>query len=156
MRKRSHITVVEGETPVADGSIGSSDDALVLDADDLEHQAEVWDEFEPAQRSIAWVAPAIALVAIATWSAFYIWANRAAMFAGGTPQQWSSWITAWAIPVLLVVSLWLLATRNSTREAARFGEGADRPGRPEEPGGPRERIPAEPSSRSPAPFARPP
>lgn len=122
MRKRSHITVVEGETPVADGSIGSSDDALVLDADDLEHQAEVWDEFEPAQRSIAWVAPAIALVAIATWSAFYIWANRAAMFAGGTPQQWSSWITAWAIPVLLVVSLWLLATRNSTREAARFGE----------------------------------
>ncbi len=73
-------------------------------------------------RSYGWIVPVLAALAITIWSGFFGWANRADMLAGGTPQQWSSWIVAWSVPVLLVVVLWILAQRNSRREAARFGK----------------------------------
>src|SRR6478735_2955127 len=81
---------------------------------------------EPAQRlgRFGWVVPALAVLAILGWSGFFGWVNQRALLAGASPAQWSAWIVDWSVPVLLVVALWLLAMRNSRREAARFGEAA--------------------------------
>ena len=84
---------------------------------------EVWED-EPAPRRYGWAAPTLAILAVLGWTAFFGFAHRGEMLAGGTPEQWSGWIVAWSVPVLLVVSLWLLAMRNSRREASRFADAA--------------------------------
>ncbi|MGN6499718.1 MAG: ATPase, partial [Tsuneonella sp.] len=88
-----------------------------------EEWAEEWDD-APARRSWAWLVPAAALAAVAGWTAFFVWAGRAQMLAPASPQQWSAWIVQWSATVMLVLALWLLAMRNSRREAARFADAA--------------------------------
>jgi hypothetical protein len=68
-----------------------------------------------------WLLPGLALLIIAGWSAFFIWAHLDGISAPATAEQWTGWIGTWAIPVLLVIALWLLIMRNSHREAVRFG-----------------------------------
>ncbi len=80
-----------------------------------------WEYEEPKSLQLGWITPTLAVLAIAGWTGFFGWAHQSEILSGGTPQQWTSWITSWAIPTLLIVSLWLLAMRNSTREAAKFG-----------------------------------
>lgn len=124
------IKAVSDETPVDEIEIedsqkpvdeGSDEFEEFYDADAEEYEEFVAEDDDPSLRR-QWVAPTIALTVIAAWTGFFVWANRSEMLAGGTPQQWTGWITSWAIPVLLVVSLWMLAVRNSRREARRFGE----------------------------------
>ncbi|MFV0645095.1 MAG: ATPase [Sphingomonadaceae bacterium] len=67
-----------------------------------------------------WIAPALALIAIAGWSMFFIYARSSAMAEGASPDIWVTWVVQWSIPVILIVSLWLLAMRTSQREAHRF------------------------------------
>ncbi len=81
---------------------------------------EEWDDETPSSR-FGWLAPAVALLAVVGWTGFFLFAHQAEILAGGTVQQWSGWITAWAVPVLLIGVLWLLAMRSSSREAKRFG-----------------------------------
>jgi hypothetical protein len=71
-----------------------------------------------------WLAPVIAALAIAGWTGFFGWANRALFASGITPGDGAALIGAWAPPVLLVCVAWLLALRTSRREAARFGDAA--------------------------------
>ena len=78
------------------------------------------EDSEPVSR-FGWIAPALALLCIAGWTGFFIWAHLAEMLAGASPAEWSSWIAQWAMPAVLVVGLWLLAMRSSRREALRFG-----------------------------------
>ena len=100
----------EAETP--------SEEYLVVD--------DEWLEDEPMRRMgrFGWVVPTLAALAVLGWTGFFGWVHRQAILAGASPAQWSEWVVAWAVPVLLVVALWLLAMRNSRREAARFGEAA--------------------------------
>ncbi len=88
----------------------------------VDEYVEEWEYDAIRPRSTAWILPVLAAVAIAGWTAFYGWAHQAEILSGGTPAQWSERIIAWSIPVLLIVSFWMLALRNSTREAARYGE----------------------------------
>lgn len=88
----------------------------------IEEECEGEGAVDAPARSSAWIEPVLACAVIAAWSVFFIWANRVAILAGSSPAQWSGWIGAWAVPVLLVVSVWLLTMRNSRREAVRFGE----------------------------------
>ena len=74
----------------------------------------------PASRLPEWLVPALALLAIAGWSGFFAWA-RAADFTGTPIAEWPALVSQWAVPVLLVCVAWLLALRNSRREAMRFG-----------------------------------
>ena len=118
MRKRSHITVVEGETENVQHA-----EPETLELQDEVVEFEEWEEDEPVAMSRrGWIVPTIAGLATTAWTAFFGYANRAEILAGGTIQQWSGWISAWAVPVLLIVSLWILSRRNSTVEARRFGE----------------------------------
>ena len=81
---------------------------------------------EPVHQRRAWpiILSSLAVLAVLGWTAFYAWANRAAMLAGATPGQWIGWVTQWTVPVLLVAVAWLIAMRNSAREATRFGDAA--------------------------------
>ncbi|QZD95366.1 ATPase [Qipengyuania gelatinilytica] len=121
MAKRSHITVVEGE----ETSPEAPETAETLEqeqTEEVEYEDAEWFEEEAVLPKRRWIVPTLALLAIAGWTGFFLWANRAEMLAGATAQQGIAWTTSWAIPVLLIVGLWMLATRNSAREAKRFGE----------------------------------
>lgn len=125
MAKRSHIKVVDGESPAVDTS--ETDIAVeqeVVDEPMVEQyvEDEQWFEDEPEQARRSWVVPSLALFAITGWTVFYGWANQSAILGGGTPQEWAGWIIEWSVPTLLVVAIWILSTRNSTREARRYGE----------------------------------
>lgn len=68
----------------------------------------------------SWIWPALAMVAIASWTAFFAWAVIATSTYAGEPQQWAWWISQWATPVLLVLVILLVLLRTSKREAGRF------------------------------------
>ncbi len=85
-----------------------------------------WMEDEPSARRdwAALLLPSLAFAIILGWTGFFGWVNRASILAGGTAEQWQLWIRDWSLPVLLVCVAWLLAMRNSRREASRFGDAA--------------------------------
>ena len=88
-------------------------------------EEDVGEQIEPVRPGVVARLPAIvALLAIAGWSTFYLWANQATVMSSTQPAEWSALVTGWCLPVLLVCVVWLLAMRNSTREAARFGDAA--------------------------------
>lgn len=123
MSNGSNIRVVGPDN--APETAADSAEAVLREPIELEEEYfEQWEEDEDAvrPRSTAWILPLLAVLAIGGWTGFYGWAHQTEIFSGGTPQQWSGWIIAWSIPVLLIVSLWILALRNSAREAARYGE----------------------------------
>jgi hypothetical protein len=95
----------------------AADETLILD----EQVEDVWED-EPAPRNWGWIVPALAVLAVLGWSGFFGWAHQGQILRGGTPDQWSGWIVAWTVPVLLVVALWLLALRHSRHEAGRFAD----------------------------------
>ncbi|HVR89597.1 MAG TPA: ATPase [Novosphingobium sp.] len=110
-------------TPEAVIETSADDTALTLE----EAWEENWEAEEPPARRTPWrgfAAPLFALLAIAAWTGAFGWAHRAAMLAPATIDQWLGWIGDWSGPVLLVCVLWLIAMRNSAREAARFGNAA--------------------------------
>ncbi|GAA0279608.1 hypothetical protein GCM10009127_20920 [Alteraurantiacibacter aestuarii] len=90
------------------------------DAADFE---DAWEEEAP-RRSTGWIIPTLGVIAIMGWTGFFGWIHQSEILAGAPPQAWADWIVSWSVPVLLVIGVWLLAMRNSTREAARFGETA--------------------------------
>lgn len=125
MNNGSNIRVVGPDKapephPAAAGPV--SEDPIEL----VDVYVEEWEDEIVQPRSTAWILPVLATFAIAGWTAFYGWAHQAEILSGGTSTQWAAqWserIIAWSIPVLLIVSLWMLAQRNSTREAMRYGE----------------------------------
>ena len=119
---RGTIAAIETTSPVSDVAI--EPDAFV--ADQVAADADWWEEpaARPARRWGTLIAVTIAIAAVIGWSVVYALANLAAMRAGGGLMQWTGWVRDWAIPVVLIGVLWLLAMRNSRREAVRFGETA--------------------------------
>ena len=99
---------------------------LTVEAEAPPAYDDEWAEEPPLPRR-DWVAallPALAFAAILSWTSLFGWANRAAIFTGGSLDQWIGWIRDWSLPVLLVGVAWLLLMRNSRREALRFGDAA--------------------------------
>lgn len=100
----------------------------VLELSEVEETSEHFDEELPLPPSRhAWIVPTIALLTIAAWTGLYAWAMRGELLtaASKSPSQWVSWIVDWSVPVLLVCVIWLLAMRNSHREANRFATTAN-------------------------------
>ena len=125
MVKRSHITVVEGENPLElNEEAGTSPEAHPSSEPEetFVEEEDEWFEEEAVPRSQAWIMPSLALLAIAGWTGFFAWAFGPEIVAGASPQQWASLIVDWSVPVLLVVAIWILVTRNSRREAVRYGK----------------------------------
>ncbi len=101
------------------GSQISEDDDLLLD------QEYLTDEETGVSRS-GWLAPTIAIVTVLAWTGLYAWSMRVQLASAASlgPNEWVRWIIDWSVPVLLVGVIWLIAMRNSTREANRFAAAA--------------------------------
>lgn len=118
----SHIRAI-GPEGAQDANVQSAQDTQEEPLSLEPAWEESWVEDEaPAKPRFTWVMPALAFAAVAGWTGFYVWALREVLMAGGTPTQWVGWIINWSVPVLLVITLWLLAMRTSHREAGRFAD----------------------------------
>ena len=96
-------------------------------ADDTAVDAADWDVDTPHPPRRDWfglTTGVLALSAVIGWSVLFFSVNQGALTGGAPLAQWSMLIRDWAIPVLLVAVLWLVAMRNSRREASRFGDTA--------------------------------
>ncbi len=83
-----------------------------------------WYEEDEAAPNAGWrngILPALAFACVLGWTGFFVWTNQSQMLAPASPQAWVGWIRDWSLPVVLVCCLWLIAMRNSRREAERFG-----------------------------------
>lgn len=122
MTRGTRIVAVESAEPVGELVL----DTPVADAEPAE-AADDWWEDAPARAARPWraiIAGTLTVLAVAGWSALFFIANQASMLAGGSIVQWSGWLRDWSAPVLLLALVWLIAMRNSRREAQRFGETA--------------------------------
>ena len=120
MSRKTRIVAVENGQPVlANASVieESGESPTAVEA--------AWEDgaAEPTQAKEPWGAAVVAACAVIAWTVFFAWTNRA-LFPIATPAQWTSWISLWSTPVMLIGVAWLIAMRNSRREAARFGEAA--------------------------------
>ncbi|WP_395395036.1 ATPase [Novosphingobium sp. BL-8A] len=78
---------------------------------------------EPAEASRlpGWAIPALASVVALAWTGFFLWAQwptLSQMSLDSVPNA----LTTWAVPLLLIGLIWLLAMRHSAREGRRFGD----------------------------------
>jgi len=116
------ITEIEqnASAPAAGGVEVTSDESYVVD---VEEYAE-----ESSYRSgiLGYIAPVLLLVAFSTWTAFFALTYWPAIKIGLANDRIIALVTTWSVPTLLIAVLWLLAMRNSSREAARFGQVASR------------------------------
>jgi uncharacterized protein YdcH (DUF465 family) len=117
-----------GDDGAQDNLSGEGEDHAAAGEDTLD-LAESWAESSDEGLAVAptrfgWLAPTLALLSIAGWTGFYLWAHQADLVAGAAPAQWAAWATQWAVPVALVGIVWLLAMRSSRAEAQRFAGAA--------------------------------
>jgi len=124
MGNRKNLVAVGPEAEA--GATAEIAAATVQDETSFDEPMELedeWIEDNSARRfnRFGWIVPSLAVLAVLGWTSFFGWVHQVEILAGATPAQWSAWIVDWAVPVLLVVALWLLSMRNSRREAARFG-----------------------------------
>jgi len=93
-------------------------------AEDTLDLEQMWVDDEadalPSPARFGWLAPALALLAVAAWTGFFGWAHLEAMRAGAPPQDWANWVVQWAVPVALIGIARLIAMRSSHAEARRF------------------------------------
>ena len=128
MDKRSHIRAVEGAVVGEPQDVQAPASTLPpveddVEASDLSVENETWEEPAPIQsHGISRWLPAVFFAVIIGWTALFGWSHRNAMLGGATAAQWVDWIATWAVPVLLVLAIWLLMLRSSAREAARFAD----------------------------------
>lgn len=80
----------------------------------------------PVRERFGWLAPTLAMIALAGWTGFYIWAMRSEMFALPTPapSNWADWIVQWSVPAGLIGISWLQVRRSSRADAHRFAMSA--------------------------------
>ncbi|WP_374530019.1 ATPase [Novosphingobium sp.] len=113
----------------ASANSAPGDEAATMVADGTRADEAHWDDDAqdyppPPRRWPARIAAGLACIAVAAWTWLFALANTDEIAAGGTPAQWVGWIRDWSVPVLLIGVSWLIAMRNSRREALRFGETA--------------------------------
>ena len=127
MTRRRHIRAVgdEAERGTTDHEPPVDDIPADEIVDDVmaEESYEEYEEYSPS-RSTAWIIPSLLTAVILGWTGYFAWVNHGAMLSGAGPQQWIDWVVEWSVPTLLVIAVWLLALRNSAREASRFGKTA--------------------------------
>lgn len=90
--------------------------------DDAWVAAETTEEPLPEPPARAWIAPALAGLIVAGWTALFVVAQLPAMRGGIALAEVPALVMQWCVPVLLVGLVWLLAMRNSAREGRRFGD----------------------------------
>ncbi len=63
-----------------------------------------------------------AAVVAAGWTGFFIWASIPQWQSGVTPALAAQAVSQWAVPVIVILALYLIVQRNSVSEARRFAK----------------------------------
>ncbi|WAT18452.1 ATPase [Aurantiacibacter sp. MUD11] len=121
-RRRTFASSSAGETPETTAPAAVEADAYETSEDEV-YEEQYWDD-EPIGPRFTWVAPALTSLVTLGWTGFFGWVHHQAMLAGAAPAQWIDWIVQWSVPMVLIIGLYLLAMRNSRREANRFSDAA--------------------------------
>jgi hypothetical protein len=115
------IAETEHETAMQDvdsNAEGAAEDDQAAEYD-YDHGTDETSQYRGAGH---YVAPTLLLIAFVGWSAFFGLTYWSEAQFGMNNDRTVTLITTWAIPTLLIAVLWLLAMRNSSREALRFGK----------------------------------
>ena len=115
--------IPDSEQAVAAHDVGGTavtDDTLVT-AENTNY-AEDYDEAVPRSGIARHVMPILLLMAFIAWSVFFALTYWPEAQAGMANERIVVLIVTWSVPTLLVAVTWLLAMRNSSREATRFGK----------------------------------
>ncbi|NBW76595.1 MAG: ATPase [Sphingomonadaceae bacterium] len=125
MTRGSRIVAIDAGVPegASDAAESSAEAPLTLEEEWAEPPAV--EEYYVPTPSRAWlpiVAGILAALAVTGWTGLFFIAHQSELLRGGTVQQWATWLSDWSVPILLVAVAWLLAMRNSRREASRFGD----------------------------------
>ena len=109
---------------------GNPEGASEPPSDANESVAPSGDDWQAASTSIegeshyvagGWLPLGLAALAAATWTGIYLWSQWPVL--GTMPlSALPSAVTTWAVPLLLIGLVWLLAMRHSAREGRRFGD----------------------------------
>lgn len=108
----------------------ADDSALLLNSDDEAENGEASAPLDLTDEPAAIRPPArwpiaLALIGVLAWSGFYGWALRAEILAlAGDSRPAAGLLADWAVPVLLIGVIWLIAMRHSRAEASRFAASA--------------------------------
>ncbi|GAA5057629.1 hypothetical protein GCM10023208_23340 [Erythrobacter westpacificensis] len=86
-------------------------------------EEELWED-DPKRPRATWLAPTLTVVAALAWTGFFAWVHHREILAGAAPERWIEWIVQWSVPLVLLAGLYLIAMRNSRREANRFTDAA--------------------------------
>jgi hypothetical protein len=108
------------DTPEGETGESVSEDTLDLDEIWVEDGPMPEDNRDVAPARFGWVVPALAVLAAAIWTAFFVWGLVGEMSAQASPRQWAGWIVEWSMPVGLIAIGWLIMMRSSHAEARRF------------------------------------
>lgn len=90
--------------------------------DELVEQFVGYDEDAPGRRWTSYMLPALLIVSAVAWTGFYGWAYFAEVQSGLPVERAIGMVSTWAMPVVLLAVMWLLALRHSRAEAVRFGD----------------------------------
>jgi len=131
-RRRSLLPSDESNSADIEPTFGRNDDDNSLELtneeriydEPVEFETEWEEEDAPSRPRGVWVVPTLAALAMLGWTGFFGWVHYQDMLAGAAAERWLQWISSWSMPVLLVIGIWLLAMRNSRREANRFTDAA--------------------------------
>lgn len=97
----------------------ATDDTAVADypADETVDESDDWQK----PRLSRFVVPGMLLTTAAAWTAFFAVTYWPEVRVGVGNSRIIDLIAIWAVPALFIAVVWLLAMRNSSREATRFG-----------------------------------
>jgi len=116
------IDAANAESVSEDAAVNTASEAETVTVEDWEAEEEA--ASPTLHRWPTVLGALVAIAAVAAWTAAFVIAHQPELGPDGTLLQWTAWIRDWSVPVLLVCVVWLLAMRNSRREAQRFGASA--------------------------------
>jgi hypothetical protein len=70
----------------------------------------------------SYILPSLLIIACIAWTAFFGWTYFPEIQSRPANERVADLIAIWAAPTLLLAVIWLIAMRNSSREASRFGD----------------------------------
>jgi hypothetical protein len=76
----------------------------------------------PARQWTAYILPTLLTAAALAWTGFFGWIYSVEVQGGLSAERAIGMVSTWAMPVMLLAVLWLLAMRHSRAEASRFGD----------------------------------
>lgn len=114
----------EAEAPTESATLPSLDNeaGTSIPIDDPDEDWAEQAELPASPSRFGWLAPTLAILTVAGWTAFFGWATRAELLTASpdAPRIWANLIVQWAVPTALIGIVWLLAMRSSRAEAHRF------------------------------------